>query len=78
MSLGIPALVSPVGVNTTIVDNGINGIICHNADEWEQAIRTLITDRELNVRMGKQARKKIEERYSVISNSTNFLGLFQS
>ena len=62
MSLGIPALVSPVGVNTTIVDNGVNGIICHHADEWEQAIKSLINDRDLSIRLGKEARKKIEDK----------------
>jgi glycosyltransferase involved in cell wall biosynthesis len=78
MSLGIPALVSPVGVNTIIVDDGVNGMICHNPDEWEQAIKKLITDRGLNISLGKEARKKIGDNYSVISNSENFAGLFQS
>ena len=76
MSLGIPALVSPVGVNTSIVDDGINGIICSTDNDWEQAIEKMITDRELNVAMGKAAQKKIEDRYSVRSNTKNFLDLF--
>jgi glycosyltransferase involved in cell wall biosynthesis len=76
MSLGIPAVVSPVGVNTEIVDDKINGLICHDAKEWEQAILSLITDRNLTIRLGQKARKKIEDKYSVISNTPNFLSLF--
>jgi glycosyltransferase involved in cell wall biosynthesis len=76
MSLGIPAVVSPVGVNISIVDSGVNGMVCHDAIEWEAAIEKLITDRALTIRMGEEARKKIESHYSVISNSRNFISLF--
>ncbi len=77
MSLGIPALVSPVGVNTNIVDDGINGRICHDNNEWEQTIEDLINNKDLKINWGKEARKKIETKYSVLSNSQNFIGLFQ-
>jgi glycosyltransferase involved in cell wall biosynthesis len=76
MSLGIPALVSPVGVNTRIVDDGMNGAICASAQDWERAIVTYITDTALRVKTGTEARKKIEDHYSVLSNSANFIGLF--
>ncbi len=78
MSLGIPALVSPVGVNTLIVDDGVNGMICHTAAEWEQSLRSLISNRALIIEMGKEARKKVEVKYSVQSNCENFVGFFQS
>jgi glycosyltransferase involved in cell wall biosynthesis len=77
MSLGIPAIVSPVGVNTTIVDDGVNGLICNDADEWEQAIQKLINNKELSINLGREARKKVETNYSVISNTQNFIELFQ-
>jgi glycosyltransferase involved in cell wall biosynthesis len=77
MSLGIPAIVSPVGVNTSIVDDGINGMVCHNAKEWELALEKSMTDRNLSSILGKEARKKVETQYSVLSNSENFIRLFQ-
>ena len=77
MSLGIPAIVSPVGVNTRIVDNGVNGIICQNNDEWEKALTEFIQDRSLRIKMGTEARKKVENKYSVLSNSANFTSLFE-
>ena len=78
MSLGMPAIVSPVGVNTTIVDNGLNGYICHTDEEWEHAIESLITDVDARTKMGAAARKKIVDRYSVLSNSGVFLSLFDA
>jgi glycosyltransferase involved in cell wall biosynthesis len=77
MSLGIPALVSPVGVNSRIVDHGLNGFICDTPEEWETAIETLLLNRETLGEMSKQTRKKIIDHYSVISNSDNFIELFQ-
>jgi glycosyltransferase involved in cell wall biosynthesis len=77
MSLGIPALVSPVGVNSRIVDHGLNGFICDTPEEWETAIETLLLNRETLGEMSKQTRKKIIDYYSVKSNSDNFIELFQ-
>lgn len=76
MSLGIPALVSPVGVNTKIVDHGINGFICSNADEWKNSLQKLLSNKDLLIEMGQKTREKIERAYSVHSNKQNFLGLF--
>ena len=76
MSLGIPALVSPVGVNENIVDEGINGFICRNNSEWADRIRQLVEDRKTCLKMGKAARLKVVQEYSVEANTANFLNLF--
>jgi glycosyltransferase involved in cell wall biosynthesis len=76
MSLGIPALVSPVGVNTEIVDHGKNGFICSTCDEWKKYIVTLLEDKALRKSMGKAAREKVEKHYSVGANCRTFLDLF--
>lgn len=76
MSLGIPALVSPVGVNTAMVDHGVDGFYCRDGNEWEMYLRKLIQDKELLLSISSKTRKKVEEKYSVQSNTTNFLSLF--
>lgn len=76
MSLGIPALVSPVGVNTRIVDHGKDGFYCRNEEEWERYIRLLINDRGLLEQLSANTRKKIRAQYSVLSNTPDFLNLF--
>jgi glycosyltransferase involved in cell wall biosynthesis len=77
MALGMPALVSPVGVNSEIVTNGVDGYICETNEDWEKHIRILLADATLRTIMGEKARKKIIEKYSVLSNTQNFLSLFE-
>jgi glycosyltransferase involved in cell wall biosynthesis len=76
MALGIPALVSPVGVNSTIVNHGINGFICSAPEDWITYIRKLYNDRNLLKTLSAETRKKIESDYSVSSNTANFIRLF--
>jgi len=77
MALGIPALVSPVGVNTKIVDNGINGFICDTENDWLHNLEKLLSNFELLQTLATNTRKKIEDNYSVNSNKENFIKLFQ-
>ena len=77
MALERPAIASPVGVNTKIIDHGIDGFLCRSDEEWEEALKTLIEDPNLRKSMGKSGRKKVIESYSVLSNSTTFLSLFE-
>jgi glycosyltransferase involved in cell wall biosynthesis len=76
MALGIPALVSPVGMNTEVVQNNMNGYICHDSADWLRCLRQLLTDAKHRQQLGKAARTTIEQRYSVIANTSNFLELF--
>ncbi len=77
MALRIPAVVSPVGVNVIIIDDGENGFLCSTLDEWEQSLTTLIRDTVLRKKMGESGRRKVINHYSVLSNSSNFLSLFE-
>jgi glycosyltransferase involved in cell wall biosynthesis len=76
MALQIPAVISPVGVNTEIVDQGENGFLCSTPDEWLQALDRLIHDKALRRSMGMKGRDKIIRAYSVKSNSDTVSGLF--
>lgn len=76
MALGIPAIVSPVGVNTRIVDDNVNGFICAESKQWKAAIEKLLAHPEERFRLALNTRKKIEEAYSVSSNTDNFIRLF--
>ena len=76
MSLGIPAIVSPVGINSLIVDDGVSGFICVNLSDWKNKIETLLNNSMLRISMGSAARTKIEKKYSVTSSTQLFLDLF--
>jgi glycosyltransferase involved in cell wall biosynthesis len=77
MALGIPVAASPVGVNTKIIDQNINGYLCDSYDEWKQAFIKLLENEEIRIQMGVLGRQKIIQNYSVESNSTIFLNLFK-
>jgi glycosyltransferase involved in cell wall biosynthesis len=76
MALGIPPVVSPVGVNKEIVQHGHNGFIAHTLQEWEQTLEQLINDVKLREALGKNAVQAVASRFSVEANRETFLGLF--
>ncbi len=76
MSLGIPALASPVGVNTHIIKNGENGFLCATDTAWKNALVQLIQNENLRTEIGAKAIQTIENEYSVKANENNFLSLF--
>jgi glycosyltransferase involved in cell wall biosynthesis len=65
MALGIPTLMSPVGVNSEIIRHGVNGYLPSANAEWVAAIAELIKDRELRNRIGKAGRQTVIDNYSV-------------
>lgn len=77
MALGIPALVSSVGVNKQIVEHEIDGYFCNSKEEWIMYIERLIKKPELRGCMGKKGREKVVNNYSVESNSQAFISLFE-
>jgi len=64
MALGIPPVVSPVGVNTTIVRDGVNGFYACTEEEWIDRIGLLLEDEPLRSSLGQEARRTVEESYS--------------
>ncbi len=65
MAMEIAPVVSPVGVNTAIVQHGHNGIHASCPDDWFNAINQLIVDPALRQRMGQTARQTIETHYAL-------------
>ncbi|MFZ4589878.1 MAG: glycosyltransferase family 4 protein [Ignavibacteria bacterium] len=68
MSLGIPVVVSPVGANCELIENGFNGFLAKTNEEWVYYLRMLINDFELRKRTGENARNTIEKAYSKNAN----------
>jgi len=73
MSLEIPTVMSPVGVNAEIINEGVNGFLANSTDEWVEKISKLISSDELRQKIGIEARKTVIERYSVQSQKNNYL-----
>jgi glycosyltransferase involved in cell wall biosynthesis len=77
MSLGIPALMSPVGVNTQIVSHNENGFLLVKIEDWKNHLELLLTNVDLRKKIGAAGRITIEQRYSVNSNRSNYLSVFK-
>lgn len=69
---GIPGVASDVGMNREVTVPGETGILAAVDEEWIQAIKTLKSNTELRQQMGRNARKKVEERYCIQQTSTKW------
>lgn len=65
MACGLPVVASPVGVNTQIIDHGVNGFLAESPAEWDDALARLAADPALRHRMGAAGRQKVERHYSL-------------
>jgi glycosyltransferase involved in cell wall biosynthesis len=77
MSLGIPCIVSAVGVNNTLVEDGVNGFLTKNKLDWRVTILILIKDKELRVKVGEGGRRTVIKDYSVSSTKAKYLSEFE-
>lgn len=64
MAVGIPSVMSPVGVNTEIINDGVNGFLASGSNEWIQKLSLLIESAELRKKVGAEGRKTVVERFS--------------
>jgi glycosyltransferase involved in cell wall biosynthesis len=65
LALGIPCVTSPVGMATEVVSDGQNGFWARTEAEWYEALRALIDDRDMRIRLGNRGRRDVEERFSL-------------
>jgi glycosyltransferase involved in cell wall biosynthesis len=75
MALGIPSLMSPVGVNTEIVEHGKNGFLPNSQEEWKDTLKELLVNKDLRSRIGNEGLKTIQEKYSVRANYPKYKAL---
>lgn len=69
LAVGIPAIVSPVGVGKELLDQREVGLAASDTNQWFEALRRLYRDRELSARLGAAGRKLVDERFSVTTNA---------
>lgn len=64
MALGVPAVISPVGVNTEIISDGVNGFLAEDKQEWVDKLSRLIKNEHLRKQFSLRGRFTVEESYS--------------
>ena len=77
MACGVPVVAAAVGVNTEIIQDGINGFLASTAREWEEKIGRLLSDASLRSRLGAAGRRTIEERYSLAVNAPRLVAMLR-
>jgi glycosyltransferase involved in cell wall biosynthesis len=74
MGLGIPAVLSPVGVNVEIAHDNA-ALLASSEQEWMQALELLITNESQRREYGQRGRKRVEEQFSVSAHAERFIEL---
>ena len=77
MALGVPAVVSPVGVNTQIVEHGHTGLLAQRPEDWVEQLDRLLGDRQMRERIGRAGRALVEARYSAGAVAPQVARIFQ-
>ncbi|MFN8285105.1 MAG: glycosyltransferase family 4 protein [Chitinophagales bacterium] len=78
MGLSVPAVMSPVGMNTDVVQDGVNGFLAAEQEEWIEKLSLLIDNTELRKRIGAEGRKTVEEKFSVQALESRYLQIINS
>jgi glycosyltransferase involved in cell wall biosynthesis len=73
MALEIPTIMSPVGVNSEIIQSGVNGFLATTDDDYVNAISLLIEDKALRKKVGAEGRKTVVDKFSVKALQQKYL-----
>jgi len=78
LSVGVPVVCTPVGINSDIVKNEENGFWARNDLEWVDRLSTLIQNPDLRRQMGLRGMETVEREYSLAVVSEKFLQVLQN
>jgi len=78
LSVGVPVVCTPVGINSDIVKNGENGFWAADDQEWVDRLSNLIQNPDLRLQMGLKGIETVEREYSLNVTSGKFFGVLQT
>ena len=78
MAVGLPVIVSPVGMNGEVLEKGDIGLVASSSDEWYEALLSLYKDRSLGVKLGLAGRKVVEQFYNADIVAGDLADIFKS
>lgn len=68
MAVGTPVVISPIGMNAEVIEDGVHGFLAETPEEWYEKLEILIKNPDLREKMGKKARQRVIELYSFEAN----------
>ncbi|NMM01952.1 glycosyltransferase [Paraburkholderia sp. RP-4-7] len=75
---GIPSVVSATKNYCEVIENGADGYLASNEQEWFSCLERLVVDPALRERVGLAAEKKVKDRYTPASLAKNIDGIMNS
>jgi glycosyltransferase involved in cell wall biosynthesis len=78
MASSLPVVASPVGVNSSIVEHGVNGFLASGKKQWFEALRLLADNAEQRQSFGRNGRKKVEREYSLQVTAPRWVKLLEA
>ena len=78
MACSKPAVISGVGENSLLIEEGVTGYIANTSEEWALKLHQLITDQNLRARIGGAAKNFVREKYSYQSNAKKIYSILRS
>ena len=76
MAMARAVVLEDIGVNGTIVQHGVNGLLAKDPAHWHECLCRLVEEPDLRTRLGSAARETVEARYSMIAWRDRYLQLF--
>lgn len=73
----VPTVASDVEAHRTLVRDGVNGYLAGTLSAWEDRIEKLIASPELRDSIGAEARRSVENEYSLEATIPKYLDLFR-
>jgi glycosyltransferase involved in cell wall biosynthesis len=65
LSMEIPVVCNPIGINNELVIHGKNGFHVQRLDDWAKFFKILADNADLRLTMGKCGRKLVEDKFSL-------------
>lgn len=78
MALGIPTIATAIGAIFRIIKDGENGFLAKTKEEWKNRIMLLIDNPDLREKIGFNARRTVESKYSIKANRDKYLSILRA
>lgn len=77
LAAGVPAVVSPVGLNRDLAIPEETGLWAEDIDDWADKISDLVDHPKKRMKMGLTGRKLVEEKYSLQAQAPKYLAILK-
>jgi tetratricopeptide (TPR) repeat protein len=77
-SLEVPSVVSGTQTYLEVIEDGVDGLIARNSQEWYKKLELLVNDEKLRLNIAKKAYKKAWQNYNIPVMAKNIKQIIQS